>query len=141
MIVARMAVSSWRRSWGSWFQGGSGVAAGKLGSVGSDGLFMVRDLLQWIGTEPGYHLSQVSQRCHVDAGAIVRGLDWAWGWICGIIYQDRPGQRKTDRGTTGRLDHPARFFVACVPRLAQHFDNLTCQRMVGADDPHIPHSL
>jgi hypothetical protein len=40
-----MAVSSWRRSWGSWFQGGGGVAAGKLGSVGSDGLFMVCDLL------------------------------------------------------------------------------------------------
>jgi hypothetical protein len=44
MIVARMAVSSWRRFWGSWFQGGSGADAGGLSGVGSDGLFMVRDL-------------------------------------------------------------------------------------------------
>jgi hypothetical protein len=140
-MSARVAVSSWRRSWGSWFQAGSGAAAGGLGGVGSDGQFMVRDLLRRIGTEPGHHDSEIVQRCHVDAGAIASRLDWA-GWrICGIIYQDRPGEGQADRGPAGRLHDPAWFIMAQVPSLAQHLHNLTCQRMVGADDPHIPHSM
>jgi len=71
----------------------------------------------------------------------MHGLDWAGGRICGIIYGDRPGEGQADGRPAGWLDDPARFFMAQVARLAQHFDNLTCQGVVDADDPHIPHSL
>lgn len=91
--------------------------------------------------EPGHHDSQVLQSCHVDVGAIFHRLDWAWGRICGIIYQDGPGERQAEWGTTGRLDDPAWFFAPRLSGLTQHLDNLACQWMVGADDPHIPHSL
>lgn len=117
------------------------MAAGRIAGVGSDGLFMRFDLLRRIGTKPGDHGSQVSQSCHVDAGAVIQGLDWAGDRICGIIYLDRPGKGKADGGTAGRLDNPARLLMAHVPRLAQHLDNLSYQRMAGADDPHIPHRL
>ncbi len=141
IMAARVAVSSWRRSGGSWFQRGSWPAADGLGGVGIDGQFMVHNLLRRIGTEPGHHDSEILQRCHVDAGTIIRRRDWAGVRICGIIYQDRPGEGQADRGPAGRLHNPARFLAARLPRLAQHLDNLACQRMVGADDSHIPHSL
>jgi len=102
---------------------------------------MVRDLLRRIGTEPGHHDSEILTRCHVDAGTILCGLDWAGNRICGIIYQDRPGVREADRGPAGRLDDPVGFLVAWFPGLAQHLDNLACQRMVGANNPHIPQSV
>lgn len=102
---------------------------------------MVHNLLRRIGTKPGHHDSEIPTRCHVDAGTIVGRLDWAGNRICGIIYQDRPGEGEADRRPAGRLDDPARFFVARLPRLAQHLDNLARQRMAGADNPHIPHTV
>jgi hypothetical protein len=61
-------------------QGGSGLAATWMAGVGSDGLFMVCDLLWRIGPEPAYHDSEVVQSCYVDAGAVFKGYVWARAW-------------------------------------------------------------
>jgi hypothetical protein len=54
-----------------------------------------------MAAKPVHYGSQIQERCHVGQrpGSIVLGgLDWAGGRICGIIYEDGPGEGQTEQG-------------------------------------------
>jgi hypothetical protein len=68
-----------------------------------------------MAAKPVHYGSQIQERCHVGQrpGSIVLGgLGWAGSRICGIIYEDGPGEGQTEQGPARRLDDPAPLLVA-----------------------------